>query len=63
MFRILIFYIAKAGDFETIKVFNAGATWRASQSTKVVPPNVEFSFATFVKELWPESEPWQEQSD
>jgi hypothetical protein len=51
MFRILIFYIAKAGDFETIKVLHAGATWRANQSTTAVPPDVEAAFATFVKEL------------
>jgi hypothetical protein len=51
-----IFYIVKAGDFETIKVLNAGATWRANQFTTAVPPDVEAAFATFVKELgWSQS--------
>jgi len=56
MFRILILYIAKADDFETIKVLDAHATWKVNQFTTTVPPDVEAAFATFIKELsWSQS--------
>ncbi|KAI9803321.1 MAG: hypothetical protein M1825_002112 [Sarcosagium campestre] len=43
--------LAKAGDFEAIKVLNTGGTWRANQSKVAVPPDVEAAFKMFTREI------------
>jgi hypothetical protein len=56
MFRILILYIAKADDFNAIKVLDAYATWKVNESATPVPPDIAAAFTTFIKELgWSES--------